>query len=107
MNILIGLHIAVSGINLLWLYVMLIILLLYHTRIYAKNFLPTYSSSYNPSVSIFVPCKGASPYFKKNLSTFLHLNYSDFTIYFIVESREDPAYQILKRMTADFKKAKI
>jgi ceramide glucosyltransferase len=106
-NILVGFHIAVSGINLLCLYVMLIILLLYQTRIYAKKFLQRYSRSYNPSVSIFVPCKGTSPYFEKNISKFLQLNYSEFTIYFIVESREDPAYNILKRMTNNFCNAEL
>lgn len=105
MNLFVGLHMVVSGINLVWLYVMLIILLLYQTRIYAKHFLPRYQKSFNPSVSIFVPCKGVSPYFEQNVSTFLHLDYEKFTIFFIVESTEDPAYPILKRMTRGFKNA--
>lgn len=58
-----------------------------------------FDSSYRPTVSVFVPCKGIDRYFAENIKSFLSLKYEKLKFFFIVESEDDAAYPELKRLS--------
>ena len=54
-------------------------------------------SSYQPSVALISPCKGIDTTFDRNINAFFDLDYSDFQIFFVVESVDDPAFSRLQQ----------
>jgi cellulose synthase/poly-beta-1,6-N-acetylglucosamine synthase-like glycosyltransferase len=52
------------------------------------------------SIAVFCPCKGVDHEFEKNIRSILEQDYPRFSVYFIVESAEDPAYRLLKDIGA-------
>jgi cellulose synthase/poly-beta-1,6-N-acetylglucosamine synthase-like glycosyltransferase len=52
----------------------------------------------NERVLVFCPCKGTDPEFEKNVRSILDQDYPNFTVQFVVESEDDPAYQTLKQI---------
>lgn len=49
-------------------------------------------------VVVFCPCKGIEPEFEKNIRSILEQEYGNFSVWFIVESEEDPAFRTLREM---------
>ena len=47
-----------------------------------------------PSISVFVPCKGMWPELKDNIKAMLNQDYPDYKLFFITESKDDPASSI-------------
>jgi len=54
--------------------------------------------SYNPKTCVIVPCKGVEKNFKENLKAICNQDYKDFKILFVIDSKNDPAYKVLKEM---------
>ncbi len=47
---------------------------------------------YRPKTVLIIPCKGLDRDFEKNISSFFRQNYEGFTLWFVVEGKDDPAY---------------
>lgn len=75
-------------------YVFLISLKSYNW-LYRKFYVKNYRPEYFPKIAIFIPCKGADRHFESNIDTFLEHPYQNAKMFFIVESRNDPAYPII------------
>lgn len=50
---------------------------------------------YAPPVSIIIPCKGIDHGFKENVEAFLSQEYSTYRLVFVVDSEDDPAYDVV------------
>ena len=57
-------------------------------------------SSYRPTVALISPCKGIDTTFERNIGSLFALDYPSYTIYFVVESKSDPAYERLSQLIA-------
>jgi cellulose synthase/poly-beta-1,6-N-acetylglucosamine synthase-like glycosyltransferase len=64
-------------------------------------------SSYTPTALVIVPCKGTGYGFHENITAFLNLEYPDYKLLFIVDSKEDPAYIALQRLLENKPHARI
>lgn len=51
-------------------------------------------------VVLFAPCKGVDLELEANLNALFHQDYDDFEITFIVESDEDPAFPVIRKVMA-------
>jgi cellulose synthase/poly-beta-1,6-N-acetylglucosamine synthase-like glycosyltransferase len=63
-----------------------------------RNFRP--KAAWRPQVVVFCPCKGVDPEFEKNIRSVLDQDYSNFRAVFIVDSDRDPAFDVLRRLSA-------
>jgi cellulose synthase/poly-beta-1,6-N-acetylglucosamine synthase-like glycosyltransferase len=52
-------------------------------------------TSFCPKTALIIPCKGIDTEFEKNISSFYKIDYSDYEIIFVTESKQDPAYDQL------------
>ncbi len=58
-----------------------------------------------PTISIFVPCKGTSSDLYDNLKNLVTQKYpKEYEVIFITESNEDPAVEVIKKLTSEFPK---
>lgn len=55
---------------------------------------------YAPPAMVIIPCKQETYDFKKNIQSFLQLNYPSYRIVFVVDSKKEPVYSILHHETA-------
>ncbi|MCH9021762.1 MAG: glycosyltransferase family 2 protein [Planctomycetes bacterium] len=53
---------------------------------------------YMPRTALIAPCKGIDTAFERNVSAMFELDYPDYEIVFVVESKSDPAYEVLSRL---------
>ena len=56
-----------------------------------------------PKVTVFAPCKGLDPGMRENIQSWFDLDYPDYKIFFLVDSKEDPALAVL----ADFPQGEL
>jgi cellulose synthase/poly-beta-1,6-N-acetylglucosamine synthase-like glycosyltransferase len=64
--------------------------------------------SYNPKTVIIFPVKGASHNLEKNLKAIMSQNYKgNYDVIFSVESKEDPAYDVINNFIKDYDNASI
>ncbi len=94
---------------LLAVYSFLVSLKLYNTiyqRFYLKRYNKNYISS-SPNIAIFIPCKGVDKYFEDNLNTFLQSQYYKAKLFFIVETKHDPAYPVIKKFIKNVRNAHL
>jgi len=54
---------------------------------------------YTPLASVIIPCKGIDHGFYENIHAFLALEYPKYELIFVVDSKDDPAYDILYQLT--------
>ncbi|MBN2375217.1 MAG: glycosyltransferase family 2 protein [Sedimentisphaerales bacterium] len=66
---------------------------IYTLRTYKPK--PTF---YHPSIALISPCKGIDTTFDRNINAFFDLDYSNFQIFFVVESVDDPALSRLEQI---------
>ncbi len=60
---------------------------------------------YTPPAAIVIPCKGLDADFELNLSSYLHQDYPEYQLVFVVASENDPAYGLLQtRLKRDSEK---
>jgi cellulose synthase/poly-beta-1,6-N-acetylglucosamine synthase-like glycosyltransferase len=52
--------------------------------------------------ALLVPCRGLDLGMEENLRRLFVQDYQDYEIWFILESRGDPAYAVIRRLTADY-----
>lgn len=69
-----------------------------YNRMYPRLFSRKYRRYFHPRLSVFIPCKGIDPHFEKNIQAFLSQAYQQTTLFFIVESQNDPAYAVIKQL---------
>jgi hypothetical protein len=50
---------------------------------------------YRPLTALIVPCKGIDSAFEKNITSFFNQNYEDYSLWFVVAEKSDPAYEQL------------
>lgn len=55
---------------------------------------------YRPQTLLTVPCKGLDNDFDRNIKAFLDLNYENYTLHFVVQAADDPAYDQLNKIIA-------
>ncbi len=67
-------------------------------RAYSKKF----DSSWIPRVAVFVPCKGVEEGMDNYLRAMVEQDYPPYRVYFIVESEEDPAFPIVKKISGEY-----
>lgn len=53
-------------------------------------------------VALFVPCKGIDLGLRDNLRALMQQDYDDYEVTFIVESMEDAAYPVIRRLMAEY-----
>lgn len=53
----------------------------------------------NQKVSIIVPCKGIGENLEENLKAICEQNYPSYNVIFVLDSKEDPAYPIIDKIT--------
>jgi cellulose synthase/poly-beta-1,6-N-acetylglucosamine synthase-like glycosyltransferase len=73
----------------------------HHYKYVLKKFSKKHAS-YRPKVALIVPCKGIDTAFDENISSFYRLDYDGFELVFVVESKEDPAYERLAALKDQF-----
>lgn len=64
-------------------------------------------SSYYPSASVIVPCKGTEHGFLENIQGFLTQEYSSYNLIFVVDSTGDSAYTTLQQLIKDKPSARL
>ena len=62
---------------------------------------------YSPSTSIIIPCKGTDHGFQENVQAFLSQRYDPYRIIFVMDTKEDPAYEVVTRLIHDKSFAQI
>jgi len=73
----------------------------YHsTRYFRKRVAASTPRDYTPRVQLFLPCKGVEASFAATVHGILELDYPSYSVSFIVESRDDPAYSRLRELLA-------
>ncbi len=81
---------------------------IFYQRYWYDRFVRTkFKSPFTPRCAIIVPCKGISKDLEKNLQGFLELDYPDYFIVFAVESGQDAAVGVIKKIMAGNRKAKL
>ena len=54
-----------------------------------------------PTAAIIVPLKGVDLQLKASLRSLLHQDYPDYEVHFVVETEQDPAYDIVQELIAE------
>jgi ceramide glucosyltransferase len=93
--------IALDGIVVVAAYVLFAIPATLHGIMYRTFHLRRYDASYSPTISMFIPCKGAGDNLQDNVEAFLRGQYRKARLFFVVEDEQDAAYPIIKRLTED------
>ncbi|KAI1171079.1 ceramide glucosyltransferase [Nemania sp. FL0916] len=76
----------------------------HYSSVPPKPISPTLPKDDIPHVTVIRPAKGLEPALYECLASIFHQSYprDKLTVYFCVESRQDPAYPVLCRLVADF-----
>lgn len=53
-------------------------------------------------VALIAPVKGADPELRRNLAALLEQDYADYQVVFVVESEDDPALPVIRKVAADY-----
>jgi cellulose synthase/poly-beta-1,6-N-acetylglucosamine synthase-like glycosyltransferase len=80
--------------------------LLYRT-VYPALYLKRCDPDYAPTISIFIPCKGAGGDLKGHVEAFLALQDPKVRLFFVVESQQDSAYPVLRELIQDRQNADL
>lgn len=74
---------------------------LLYGRLYPSMYLGRYDLEYAPSITVFVPCKGAGGDFTSRVQAFLRLTGEKTRVFFLVESEQDGAWPIIRDLVAE------
>jgi len=61
---------------------------------------------YHPAVAVICPCKGLDTTFDRNMNSLFDQNYPQYEIFFVVQSKEDPAWHRLTQIMEQQKNKK-
>ncbi len=59
-------------------------------------------SEYNPTIVLIIPCKGIDLYMERNLASIKNQNYNKLTTIAVVDSEDDPAVELLKKLKINY-----
>jgi len=76
----------------------LLLLQAYRNLFYTRRTYRPKPSSYQPAVALITPCKGSDTTFDRNINALFEQQYPNYEIFFVVESRTDPAYARLEHI---------
>ena len=65
---------------------------------YINHALEKTESGYSPKASLFVPCKGLDPDFRKNIEALFNQDYPNYELIFITATQDDSAYPVLDKI---------
>ena len=65
------------------------------------------NTSYEPTVCVIVPCKGAGKNFKENIQAIINQKYKKFRVIFVTDSNKDMAYILIKEEFANNKRISV
>ncbi len=57
--------------------------------------------SFFPTVCVIVPCKGVDKDFESNVSAICNQKYNDYTVRFVTDTKQDPAFKLLTKIYKD------
>src|SRR5216684_8160889 len=66
----------------------------------ARRRLATHPGFYAPQVAVVCPCKGVEPGLEQNLAALFDFDYPNYEVFFALAGTADPAYELLRRITA-------
>lgn len=75
---------------------------MYAPKLYKKQ-----KPEYYQKTRVIVPCKGVEKNFKENIQAICDQDYNQYEIVFVTDSKDDPAYNFLKKELADNPKTRI
>ncbi|MFP4417709.1 MAG: glycosyltransferase [Chitinivibrionales bacterium] len=70
----------------------------YQNIIYDAVYRPHFDPSFQPFCAIILPCKGVPKDLKKNLASFVDLDYPSYKVIYTVESETDPAVPVIREV---------
>ena len=59
-------------------------------------------TEYSPRATVIVPCKGIDLDFERNVLALLEQDYADYSVIFVTQDQDDPAYAHLARLVSRF-----
>ena len=65
---------------------------------YARRRLRSDPGSYTPRAAVLCPCKGLEPGLERNLAALTEFAYSNYEVFYVLASAEDPAYNAVQRI---------
>ncbi|MFW5799259.1 MAG: glycosyltransferase, partial [Spirochaetota bacterium] len=75
---------------------------------FAKKYHPKMNKNYKPKVAVIYPCKGNSKHLIDSLKGVVNQDYEGvYEIVFVVESTDDPAYQVIKDFIKPYNHTKL
>ena len=77
---------------------------LFKTRRYSKKEL---SAGFNPSCAVILPCKGSSDTLAQNITSFLDLDYHNYSLTLVVESDTDAALPVIYKAIEGHKSTNV
>jgi cellulose synthase/poly-beta-1,6-N-acetylglucosamine synthase-like glycosyltransferase len=80
---------------------------LYQRFIYNKFLRPRFDTTFRPTCSVIVPCKGTSKDFEKNIRAFCELDYDKYEVIYCVESDDDAAVASINAVTRECNRASL
>ncbi len=69
-----------------------------YPRFYRRIRSKRYARTHHPNLSIFIPCQGTGNHLENHVQTFLERRFPKARLFFIVESRKDPAHAVIARL---------
>ncbi len=57
--------------------------------------------TYQPRVALIIPCKGLDAHFDGNIRSFLHQDYGNYRLFFVLGDKADPACERLRTITSE------
>ncbi len=90
--------VGIDAVTLVMLYCCFGLPALLYRRVYGALCLKQCDPDYAPTMSIFIPCKGADSGLKRSVETFLAQQDPKARLFFVVESEQDEAYPVIDRL---------
>lgn len=72
-----------------------------------RNELSKARSDYAPPATIFAPCRGLDEDLEKNLATLFHQDYPGYEIVFVVDSPDDAAVSVIRKLIASNSRSNV
>jgi len=66
--------------------------------IYVRDRLSADPPSYHPPAAVIVPCRGVDPEFRENVRALRQQEYPAYEVIFVLDSRSDPAYALIREI---------
>ncbi len=79
----------------------------YNRLWYEKRMRPRFAPGFQPSCAVIVPCKGVVKNMEENLRAFFRFDYRSYQVIFTVESEDDAAVPVIRRILADEPRGKL